>query len=160
APDGKTLAVGHCHDTKGYVCTIIVWEITAAKKLLQFRLPGRALDSITFSPNGKQLASLGAAVRLWDAASGKALAQFPIEGNEANPHAAIRFSPDGGLLAVPCYPKGFAIWDVPSRSFVGLFVGNRETARSVAFSPNGRLLACGKDDGAVEVWEALTWTCL
>jgi hypothetical protein len=160
APDGKTLAVGHCDYTKDYVCKIIVWDITTGKQLLQFRLPGRALDSIAFSPDGKQLASLGAGVRLWDAANGKALAEFPVEGSGVNSHAIVRFSPDGGLLAAPCYPKGFAIWDVPARGFVGFFVGNGEPARSVTFSPDGRLLACGKDDGAVEVWEVLTWTRL
>jgi hypothetical protein len=81
-----------------------------------------------------------------------------MEDPRSSAHEAVRFSPDGSLLAAPCYPQGFAAWDVTSRSFLGRFDGNGQASRSVAFSPDGRLLACGKDDGTVELWEVLTWT--
>jgi hypothetical protein len=56
---------------------------------------------------------------------------------------------------------GFCVWEVATRKHVGYFFdGTEEAVRSVAFSPDGRLLAAGKDDGSLELWEVLTWTLL
>lgn len=57
---------------------------------------------LAFSPNGKTLVSgthMRPFVRLYDAASGKELANFNLEGGEPT-FAGVRFSPDGKQIAV------------------------------------------------------------
>jgi WD40 repeat protein len=92
---------------------------------------------------------------MWDAATGDPLGE--LNGSGASGWDVLRFSPDGALLAVPSYPKGFGVWKATTREFVGRFDGDGVTVRSVAFSPDSRLLACGKEDGSVELWQVKGW---
>jgi WD40 repeat protein len=94
APDGKSGASG---DGDG---TIRLVSFTGAKpeetKLLQDK-PG-LVSWLTFSPDGKQLASRGpwASVTLWDVASGKKTKEWTVQEYVRK----LAFSPDGRHLAL------------------------------------------------------------
>ena len=45
------------------------------------------------------------------------------------------------------------LWDVQSGECVRLFTGHHSTVYSLAFSPDGRSLSSGSEDGAVMVWD-------
>ncbi|MSU37143.1 MAG: hypothetical protein EXS36_19020 [Pedosphaera sp.] len=68
------------------------------------------------------------------------------------------FSPDGTLLAVGGYDKKVNIVDFRSKRVVKSFEGfdSYIDAKSVAFSPNGKLLAV-KAGGRVKVWRTGDW---
>ena len=77
---------------------------------------------------------------------------------------SVAFSPDGTLLAVAFGQEGTGssgvrLWDVHTRQQAGLLqapvsseVGNG--FGPMAFSPNGKILAQGIDDGTVVLWKA------
>jgi WD40 repeat protein len=119
--------------------------------------------TVVSSPDGKLLAA-GASgtaglAHVWDAATGKKVHQFP--GG-----AAVAFAPDGKTLASG---RGtIRIWDLATGKVVREFreepviVRGNQTIRragyvtSLAFSPDGGLLASGSNDGVVQLWEAAT----
>ncbi len=81
---------------------------------------------------------------LRDLATGQDV-RFLSGGLYSDAHLAV--SPDGGWLAV-----GSRVWDLKTGEVI---VRGSDSDTPCAISPDGRLLALA-DDGAVEVWEALT----
>jgi len=61
-------------------------------------------------------------------------------------------TPDGRLKA-NISGKRVTIFDVPSGRLLHTLSGHDDRVRSVAFSPDGRLLASGSDDNKVKIWE-------
>jgi WD40 repeat protein len=152
SPDGRTVASG---DRDG---NIKLWEVASGKLRATWRGHTKAVTAVAFSPGGKVLASGGddEVVRLWDAAGkGHRILHARVE------HLAdLAFSPDGkGLAVVGRVPSGkrgvgeLQLWDVRTGRRQRTHLGNMMFA--VAFSPEGRELAAGDDDG-VTVWEAET----
>jgi WD40 repeat protein len=113
------------------------------------------VEGVAFSPDGKTLASCGwdSAVRIW--ALGRLREARPSEP-VVLPHRSVRhavaFSADGSLLAA-AGEKSLTIWSCKSGRFTPLLDEEIETSHCLAFSPDGRALAIGTDDGSIRIWE-------
>jgi WD40 repeat protein len=138
SPDGKWFVAGaSCNEPLG------VFEAATGREV--HRLRCHAITS-TVSPDSKRLAVCGylndkggreAVLRLFDLASGKETAQFPL-GHEDCFHS-LAFSPDGKLLACGGSDRSCVV-DTASGRVLYRLSGRQGT---MAFSPDGKSLAAG-----------------
>ena len=132
-----------------------------------FALPGalgranpRTVSALAFG-QGDLLAAaeVGGAVRIWDVGR-RELLRPPLRLPPSV--LGLAFSPDGSQLAIPFGafsdegPNGVEILDVGSGERVARLSPDGEV-RSVAFSPDGSLLAGGEVDGGALLWATDGW---
>ncbi|HZO88045.1 MAG TPA: WD40 repeat domain-containing protein [Chthonomonadaceae bacterium] len=132
------------------------------------------VEALAFSPDGKLLAS-GAmdvhnVVRLWEVATGKMVAAFPVETTpEGSIVYEVLFSPNGKTLAVVSQSGGripadtILLWNVRTRQLQRRWTGQPGTALWLGFTRDGRALAseapsissgsAAKPEGWVNVWD-------
>ena len=180
SPRGHTLASG---DLDGGVQLWNVADPARPAALAQFRADTSGFVSVTFSPDGRTLASGGNSgrVRLWNVADPARPAALGRPLAIAHSVSSLAFSPDGRTLAASSNggyasatstttllfdsPGYIRLWDVsdpahPTRPSPYITAGTGSAGFcSVAFSPNGRVLASGSDGagttaaaGEVQLW--------
>lgn len=99
-------------------------------------------------------------MRLWDAESGKLLADMKSQegsvGDLAFSVLDLAFSPDGRRLATANTNHTAGLWDVESGRPIAALRGHVGTVYSVAFSPDGRRLATASWDRTARLWDGLS----
>ncbi len=119
------------------------------------------IETLAFSPDGKLLASGGVHtggtkdVHLWqvEQAGLKLIRSMHLETGRAD---GIKFSPDGSKVVIGS--RSLYIWDVAGgESKMHEIAGGQSSLLSIAFSPNGSLLAGGDQEGTVRVWNTTDW---
>lgn len=110
---------------------------------------GGGVGDLAWSPDGSKIAFACCqnAVRIWDVASKKQLAE--LQGHTKGV-ASLKWSPDGTRLASGGYDATVRIWDVASSTEQALLDGPTYDVRAIAWSPDGtRMAGVGGQD---KVW--------
>ncbi len=116
---------------------------------------------VGFTPNGKQMVSLGhdKVIRVWDVRDPTAprlerSLRLQIGPGDDGMLYAGALSPDGRWLAVGGSPSryGIRILDLSTGSIVAVLRGHSNVINSLAFSADGDWLASGSADKIVRVW--------
>jgi len=142
SPDGKLIATASWDgssllwDAKtGKLLKTFAGPPAAARRTREFRRletflmrPDRAnLNYVTFSPNGKLLASAGAdgVIRLWDVEQGTSWGILKAHTSAA---MSLAFSPDGKHLASAGEDRRVRVWSVPKKPVPQSTVGSNDRA--------------------------------
>ena len=147
---------------------IKVWELAklrdGAKPAPVHRFPGhfirKRLVNVAFSPDERFLASGGQkyTARVWEIATEQ---EVHVLRGHTEPVFSVAFTADGQRLATKGWDGRVIVWDLgtgqPAFPPLGRGGGGASTAWSMAFSPDGELLALGGSyrDGTVTLYNAL-----
>ncbi len=144
SPDGRRIV------TSGQDESARVWSESGE---LEHELPGGGgwVEHTRWSPTGKQIATAaGRKVRIWTAGG------EPIVETEALPSTVtgLSFRGDGASLAACCY-GGVHVWSIAAGA-KARHLGWKGSAISLAWSPDGKVIACGSQDASVHFWRLAT----
>jgi WD40 repeat protein len=158
SPDGKTLASacsspGTDARSRQIPAELKLWDVATVQGPVILAGQARPVYSVTFSPDGKTLASAsGNLVKLWALGAGPAREPTTLKRSTGVAIRCVAFSPDNRTLAFGCDDGIIKLWDVITGKETATLRGHVHHVYSVAFSPDGRTLASGGMDKTLRLW--------
>jgi WD40 repeat protein len=162
SPDGRHLALAAER-------TVKFWDVSTRKEIFTLKDPNSAVSGLAFSPDGKHLAtgSTKRTAHVWNLTDRKMVHTF--KGYPAQV-GSVAFSPDGKRLAVGglssinmaningvpiyrTYGSDLKIWSLETGKELCRLKGHAWGISSLAFSPDGTLLATAGVGRAARVWD-------
>jgi WD40 repeat protein len=143
SPDGRYLVTSSLRRVQ-------VQETTTGREVLS--QPGFGSEA-SFSPDGRLLAwpaDATGTIKLWNLRKNRT---ERLLGGHSNRALAIRFSPDGRLLAASSGDASIRLWEVASGRAVGVLRGHQGPAQAISFSPDGKRLASSGEEGCIRLWQ-------
>jgi eukaryotic-like serine/threonine-protein kinase len=152
SPDGRRLASGDSSGDGSVQGTLLLWDLATGQYLdLPYRSSG--VRDLAFSPNGLLLAAAGEEVQIWRVADGQVCGELKGHGQGVG---AVRFSPDGNLMASGSDDRAVRLWDTATGALLHTMLGHSGNVGSLAFSPDGRTLVSASHDGTIRLWHVAT----
>jgi WD40 repeat protein len=135
--------------------SMLYQSMTALSELHILQGHAAQLSTAVFSPDGRLIvtAAWDKSARIWDANTGKMLAELKGHGDRLDSAA---FSSDGARVATASWDKTARIWDTTSGKQLVVLRGHKDEVYSAAFSPHGRRVVTASKDGTARVWDAET----
>jgi WD40 repeat protein len=165
SPDGMMAA--SCSDDK----TIKLWKLGefSASPLPALKVSATVWQNLAghqddvmataFSPDGSTFASIAKdnTIKLWTLQNGLNYKTITEKTMGLYGTTPLVFSPDSKTLAVSCYERGYVIklFAVKSGAEVQMLRELSETIWSIAFSPDGKLIA-GMSNSGLKIWNVQT----
>ncbi len=156
SPDGSILASGASGtgDTGStQLADVYVWDVARAKELRHFPAHQGWVRSLSFSPDGRTLASTGSEpmIRLWDVADGREV--FTQSGHLS----AIRnlvVSPVDSTIFTAGQDGTIRHWDAATGRELGVIARFADSADTMAIAPDGKslLVGCSNGSGRFGLW--------
>jgi serine/threonine protein kinase len=170
SPDGSRIA------TAGSDALVRVWDFATNRLIVTYRGHlGHAVNAIAWSSKQQVLASAATdgTVHVWDATTGRVLTIYRGHTGSVN---TLAWSPKvfGGGYCIVSGGDDTSVqtWEASSGRTIALYRGQPAKILSVAWSPNvyvsslrfnsfsnmsnGSRVACGREDGIVQMWDTTT----
>ena len=130
--------------------SVRTWDVETAEELTAFQLRGDGIDwQFAFSPDGRLLLSKSPdrVVNVVDLQTGATVALF----QDVNFLWSVCFSPCGQYVASssPEDPTTVKLWRTSDGTCLKTAWRHRDVVMYMAFSPDGTMLWCGDNNGAV-----------
>lgn len=158
SPDGTLLAIG---DSR---CEAQIWEVASGKQLMTLRGHQSWIWSLVFSPDAQRLVSGSDdyAVKLWNVQTGECLQTCKGPPNLLN---AVNFSDssagESSTNGVTLVGQDSESWHPAALAqHIEAVQGRNFLVRSLAYSPDGHLLALSTQASTIHLWNIQTGECV
>jgi WD40 repeat protein/serine/threonine protein kinase len=135
--------------------TVKIWALGSGQLEKTLRSDGHPMEGLSFSSDGKLLATGNSRLRLWDVDTWQ---MAELEGHTGY---SVAFAPDGTTLATGGNDSRVMLWKVARHAAQGRplatpyrsLAGHSRPVSALGFSPDGRTLASGSTDNTVMLWD-------
>jgi eukaryotic-like serine/threonine-protein kinase len=131
--------------------TILIWDAITGKVHWTYRSHDQNVNGVAWSPDGMRIASVSESVHVFDAASGRYI--YALGGPSDPLWSVVVWSPDSRYLATsPSSGFDVHVCNASTGKTIFVYTGHSAEVSSVAWSPDGQLIASGSVDNTVRIW--------